>query len=67
MSDISPESIEDPEVPTEDALEQHQPLPGEDEDEEPDDFELPDEANVADAVEQHQEAGGDDENEDGRR
>jgi hypothetical protein len=69
MSDISPESIEDPEVPTEDALEQHQPLlgEGEDEDEEPEDFELPDEANVADAVEQHQEAGGDDENEDGRR
>jgi hypothetical protein len=61
MSDISPESIEDPEVPTEDALEQHQPLP--DEGEEPEDFELPDEANVADAVEQHQEVGGDDESE----
>lgn len=67
MTDISPESIEDPEVPTEDALEQHQPLPGEEEDEGPDDFELPDEANVADAVEQHQEAGGDDEDEDERR
>jgi hypothetical protein len=63
MSDISPESIEDPEVPTEDALEQHQPLPGEDEGGEPEDFELPDEANVADAVEQHQEVGGDDESE----
>jgi hypothetical protein len=65
MSDISPESIEDPEVPIEDALEQHQPLPGEDkknEDEELEDFELPDEANEADAVEQHQEV---DDDEDG--
>ncbi|MGO9220946.1 MAG: hypothetical protein ACLP5E_24780 [Streptosporangiaceae bacterium] len=60
MSDISPESIEDPEVPIEDAIEQHEPLPGEnDEDgnEELRDFELPDEANPADAVEQHQEVG----------
>ena len=30
MSDISPESIEDPEVPIEDAIEQREPLPGED-------------------------------------
>jgi len=63
MSDISPESIEDPEVPIEDAIEQHEPLPGEnDEDgsEELQDFELPDEANPADAVEQHQEVWGGD-------
>jgi hypothetical protein len=58
MSDISPESIEDPEVPVEDAIEQHEPLPGEDDedqDEELGDFELPDEANPADVTEQHQE------------
>jgi hypothetical protein len=58
MSDISPESIEDPEVPIEDAIEQHEPLPGEDDEdghEELEDFELPGEANEADAVEQHQE------------
>jgi hypothetical protein len=58
MSDISPESIEDPEVPIEDAIEQREPLPGEDDedqDEEPGDFELPDEANPADVAEQHQE------------
>jgi hypothetical protein len=58
MSDISPESIEDPEVPIEDAIEQREPLPGEDDedqDEEPGDFELPDEADPADVAEQHQE------------
>ena len=58
MSDISPESIEDPEVPVEDAIEQHEPLPGEgggDQDEEQEDFELPDEANPADVAEQRQE------------
>ena len=59
MSDISGEFTEDPEVPTEDALEQHQPLPGgDDEAEEPEDFELPDEANEADVAEQHQEVRG---------
>jgi hypothetical protein len=43
-------------VPTEDAIEQHQPLPGEDDEgEEPEDFEVPDEANEADVAEQHQE------------
>jgi hypothetical protein len=66
MSDISPESIEDPEVPIEDAIEQHEPLPGEgdeDQDEELEDFELPDEANPADVAEQHQEVQ-DDEDED---
>ena len=64
MSELSGEASEDLEAPTEDAIEQHQPLPGED-DGEPDqaDFELPDEANEADVVEQHQEvpAGDDDE------
>ena len=70
MSDISPESIEDPEVPIEDAIEQHEPLPGEDEendDEEREDFELPDEANPADVVEQHQKAGAAGEDEDSYR
>ncbi len=66
MSDLSPESlggsIEDPEVPVEDAIEQHESLPGdEDGDGEPEDFELPEDANPADVVEQHQEVGGDDE------
>jgi len=57
MSDISPESIEDPEVPIEDAIEQHEPLPAEDEDEDKgvEDPELPDEANPADVAEQRQE------------
>jgi hypothetical protein len=55
MSDISPESIEDPEVPVEDAIEQQEPLPGEEQDEEQEDFELPGEANPADVAEQHQE------------
>ena len=67
MSDISGEFTEDPEVPTEDALEQHQPLPGQDDEaEEPEGFELPDEANEADVAEQHQEVEGDD-NEDAYR
>ncbi len=61
MSDISGEFNEDPEVPTEDALEQHQPLPGDDEAGEPEGFELPDEANEADVAEQHQEVRVDDE------
>jgi hypothetical protein len=57
VSDISPESIEDPEVPVEDAIEQHEPLPAEDEDHDRDveDPELPDEANPADVAEQRQE------------
>ncbi|HEX9352878.1 MAG TPA: hypothetical protein VF933_03525 [Streptosporangiaceae bacterium] len=68
MSNISGEFIEDPEVPTEDALEQHQPLPGEDDEAgEPEDFELPGEANEADVAEQHQEVEGDDEEENARR
>ena len=62
MSDISPEFIEDPEVPIEDAIEQREPLADdeddEDQDEEPGDFELPDEANPADVAEQHQEVPG---------
>jgi len=69
MSDISPESIEDPEVPIEDAIEQHEPLPGEDDQdsgEKLEDFELPDEANPADVAEQHQEVQ-DDEDEDAHR
>ena len=68
MNDISGEFTEDPEVPTEDALEQHQPLPGEDDEAgEAEGFELPDEANEADVAEQHQEVRGDDENEDAYR
>ncbi|HWG65305.1 MAG TPA: hypothetical protein VG253_26780 [Streptosporangiaceae bacterium] len=47
---------EDPEAPTDDALEQHQTLPGEDgEDDEDEDFEVPIEADEADAAEQHME------------
>jgi hypothetical protein len=65
VSDISPESIEDPEVPVEDAIEQHEPLQGgRDRDEEQEDFELPDEANPADVAEQHQEVQPDEEQED---
>ena len=64
MSELSREPSEDLEAPSEDAIEQRQPLPGED-DAEPDlaDLELPDEADEADVVEQHQEvpAGPDDE------
>ena len=61
MSDLSPEtsqSLEDPEVPVEDAIEQHELVPAEgggDRDEDQEDFELPDEANPADVAEQHQE------------
>ncbi len=67
MSDISPESIEDPEVPIEDAIEQHEPLPGEDDEDEAgqlEDLEVPNEANPADVVEQHQEVEVGDEDED---
>lgn len=63
MSDGSWDSSEDIEAPTADAIEQHQPLPGEDD--EPADsvpFELPDEADEADAAEQHLEVSDDDDN-----
>lgn len=68
MSDISGEPTEDLEAPIEDALEQHQPLPGEhDEAGGPADFEVPGEANEADVAEQHQEVQVDDEDEDAYR
>ena len=54
MSDVSWDSSEDIEAPTDDAVEQHQPLAGEDDEPaEPEQFELPDEADEADAAEQH--------------
>jgi hypothetical protein len=66
MSDVSWDSSEDIEAPTADAVEQHQPVPGEpDVPELPTDFELPDEADEADAAEQHMEV--DDEDEDDYR
>ena len=61
MSDVSWDSSEDIEAPTDDAIEQRQPLPGEDD--EPADagpFELPDEADEADAAEQYLEVSDDD-------
>ena len=67
MSDISGEPTEDLEAPIEDALEQHQPLPGKHEAEGPEDFEVPDEANEADVAEQHQEVQVDEEDEDAYR
>jgi hypothetical protein len=63
VSDGSWDSSEDIEAPTADAVEQHQPLPGADD--EPADsvpFELPDEADEADAAEQHLEVSDDDDN-----
>lgn len=54
MSETSWDSSQDIEAPTDDAIEQRQPLPGEDD--EPAQsvgFELPDEADEADAAEQH--------------
>ena len=66
MSDVSREPSEDVEAPTEDAIEQHQTLAGDDEEPELEAFELPDEADAADAVEQH-EAVADDEDEDAYR
>jgi hypothetical protein len=63
VSDGSWDSSEDIEAPTADAIEQHQPLPGEDD--EPADsvpFELPDEADEADAAEQHLEVSDDEDN-----
>jgi hypothetical protein len=62
MSEVNWDSSEDIEAPTEDALEQHQPLPGEEpEAEQPEELELPIEANEADAAEQHIEVEADDE------
>ena len=65
MSDVGWDASEDIETPTADAVEQRQPLPGQDD--EPADavpFELPDEADVADAAEQYLEV---DDDEDGYR
>jgi len=67
MTDVSREPSEDLEVPTEDAIEQHQSLAGDDEEPELEGFELPDEADPADAVEQHEEVAGDEEDEDAYR
>ncbi|HUY44543.1 MAG TPA: hypothetical protein VMV92_02265 [Streptosporangiaceae bacterium] len=64
MSEVSWDSSEDIEAPTADALAQHQPLPGEDEEaEQPGELELPIEASEADAAEQHIEVDADDEDE----
>jgi hypothetical protein len=60
MSDVSWDSSEDLEAPTDDAVEQHQPVPGEGA--EPAGavpFELPDEADVADAADQYLEVSDD--------
>ncbi len=64
MSDVSWESSDDIEAPEADAVEQHQPLPGEDGNGAADSghFELPDEANEADAAEQHVEVSDDEDN-----
>jgi hypothetical protein len=67
MSDVSQEPSEDLEAPTEDAIEQHQSLAGDDEGPEREDFELPDEADEADVAEQHEEVTDDEENEDAYR
>ena len=67
MSDVSREPSEDLEAPTEDAIEQHQSLAGDDEEPELEDFVLPDEADTADAVEQHEEVADDEEDEDAYR
>jgi hypothetical protein len=66
MSAVSQEPSDDLEVPTEDAIEQHQSLAGDEEKSELEDFELPDEADPADVVEQHEEVA-DDEDEDAYR
>ena len=63
MSDVSWDSSEDIEAPTDDAVEQHQPLAGEDDEPaEPEPFEMPDEADEADAAEQHVEVSNDEDN-----
>ena len=59
MSEPSWDSSQDIEAPTADAVEQHQPLPGEGEQAEPAPFELPDEADEADVAEQYLEVGDD--------
>jgi hypothetical protein len=67
MSEANWDSSEDIEAPVEDAVEQHQPLPGgTGEPERREDFDLPAEADEADAAEQHMEVPGDDD-EDGYR
>jgi hypothetical protein len=61
MSDASWDASEDIEAPTDDVVEQHRPLPGQDD--EPADsvpFELPDEADEADVAEQYLEVNDDD-------
>jgi hypothetical protein len=67
MTDVSREPSEDLEAPTEDAIEQHQTLAGDDEEPELEPFEVPDEADVADAVEQHEEVADDEEDQDDYR
>ena len=67
MTDVSREPSDDLEAPTEDAIEQHQTLAGDDEEPELEAFELPDEADVADAVEQHEEVADDEEDQDDYR
>ena len=63
MNDASWDSSEDIEAPTADAVEQHQPLPGdEDVPDEPGSFELPAEADEADAAEQRLEVSNDEDN-----
>jgi len=59
MSETSWDPSEDIEAPTADAVEQHQALPGEDEQPEPARFELPDEADEADVAEQYLEVSDD--------
>jgi hypothetical protein len=62
MSDVNWDSSEDIEAPTDDAVEQHQKLPGDsDRPEAPEDFDVPAEADEADAAEQHMEIEDDDE------
>jgi hypothetical protein len=67
VSDVSGEPSEDLEAPTEDAIEQHQTLAGDEEEPELEVFELPGDADVADAVEQHEAVADDDEDEDAYR
>ena len=60
MSDASWDASEDIEAPTDDVVEQHQPLPGQDDEAGSVPFELPDEADEADAAEQYLEVSDDD-------
>jgi hypothetical protein len=60
VSDVGWDSSEDIEVPTDDAVEQRQPLPGQDDGPAgATAFELPDEADEADAAEQYLEVSDD--------